>query len=635
MSNFKLNLPTDIPWIRKCVSDDMTDDKLCDIKSPFRWHSSIVVFEYKPEDEFQNYEGMTISYLKVVCTITGYQEDQKEIGLNYRGLRSYWKNQPGIDNYLNDLKKYYPCMGAVLEVTVGPEDSGTAIGNFPYFMDFEPKKRELFEAATEAKEKMSRSIESLNLTKSAGTTQSLEAIDIDAGGGAFGVKAEYAGMGAAFNYSAANGQWGTKRMNAEESMSSRSSDVGQEKRETFSHTTQISQLYHQLDSYHLGTNRALFFINSRPHTIDPPFTFVNGPRNIEGIQEFMLVVARPKDVENICVEAYLETGHIAKIRDQVPEEIPNTQITTTWSDSYHASPKGDDDETTVVDDKDKIWEVKDHNPGYIIKNAVIRLSPPDVHLTETPAPNLILDIPHIAEQNKDLIRVSGSVRSWFEDVTWGEDNIGAVNYPFTVDITLVKIQQVEKTRDTLFITGRKLCCCPQMIYKKIKEGIVYEKILDDDRVSVSKDQDRHSSNTMSIVAANRRGQEIKEGIINSRTDIENRYTTPVNLPQTNFANKVLLGVIKESHDLLLRDLKNIPENIQCKLSILNNEVKLKDILSMPFEMQKDLFSMNDDEVIELRNAISGVNSTDFDPKAAWLSKRQIQKMFKRNDYETE
>jgi hypothetical protein len=72
VSNFKLNLPTDIPWRRKCVSRDMLDPHVGDQTAPLRWRSSIAIFEYEPDADSQNYAGMNISYLKVVCSITGY-----------------------------------------------------------------------------------------------------------------------------------------------------------------------------------------------------------------------------------------------------------------------------------------------------------------------------------------------------------------------------------------------------------------------------------------------------------------------------------------------------------------------------------------------------------------------------------
>jgi hypothetical protein len=315
VSNFKLNLPTDIPWRRKCVSEDMVVPHFHfgHGELPPRWRSSIAIFEYEPDDENQDYVGMVISYLKVVCTITGYQVNPAEIGVHPRGPFSYWRDQPGIVDYVNKLQEYYACFGAVLEVTVAPEGTEPDVADFPFFLDFEPKKRELYQQATETNERQSRSIESLNLTKSAGSTQSLEVFDIDMGGGGLISQGSFAGTGGGFSYSAPNGQHGTKRMNAEESLSAHSTDVGEEKRDTYSFATQLSQLYHQLDSYHLGTNRAVFFVLPRPHTLETEHTFVNGIRNIEGIQEFFLVVARPKAVPGICVEAYLETGHIGKM----------------------------------------------------------------------------------------------------------------------------------------------------------------------------------------------------------------------------------------------------------------------------------------------------------------------------------
>lgn len=628
MSNFKLNLPTDIPWVRKCVSQDMIDDRLCDVKSPLRWRSSIAVFEYKPEDEFQNYEGMTISYLKVTCTITGYQEDPKEIGLNYRGLKSFWRDQPGIENYLEVLQKYYACYGAILEVTVGPENTNTRIENYPYFLDFEPKKRELFELASDTQERMSRSIESLNVTKSAGTTQSTEVFDIDMGGGGFGIKANVGPIGGAFNYAAPNGQWGTKRMNAEESMSGRSSDVGQEKRETFSHTTQISQMYHQLDSYHIGTNRALFFIHPRPHTIETEHTFVNGPRNIEGIQEFMFVVARPKQVENVCVETYLETGHIGKVpvfETEKRQDIINLTIFENFDGKSGDELDRNNDDNT----EDRVKE-----------GQTLFTPPPGFHIASLGPVSKNVDRRvtdcKITEQDANHAILWGKVTAHFQD-DFGDNQVYDARLEASVTVYMeANSPAVVGSKDTLFITGRKLCCCQRDLIERIKDGIVYEKNLDHDMFKVARDKDMVSGGKMPIVQANMLGAEIREVIINSRTDFGNRYEKSVSLPQSNFANRTLLNVIKESHDLPLSESKNIPENIRKKLSGLTAEVKLKDILAMPFEMQKDLFSMNNDEVVALRNAITGVTNKDFDPKDAWLSDRQKDRMFgkkgRKNNY---
>lgn len=311
MSNFKLALPTDIPWERICVTEDMIDRVVCDDRLPAKWQTSMAVFKYRPDDEYQMYPKYTITYLKITATITGYQPLDKEIQgtIDWGGLNV--STVPGLTDLLNS---YSPCHGAILQVVVGPSSPKQRIplDQYPFFMDFEPKKRELYELATDTKERQSRSLESLNITKAGGTAQSMEILDVDMGGGGFGAQASYMGTGGGFNYSAPNGQWGTKRLNSEESMSSRSTDVGQEKRETFSFSTQLSQMYHLLDSYHVGTNRVVFFIQPRPHTLEEPSGFVRGPRPVEGIQEFFMVVAQPKEQEDFCVSLRLDTSHLTK-----------------------------------------------------------------------------------------------------------------------------------------------------------------------------------------------------------------------------------------------------------------------------------------------------------------------------------
>lgn len=312
MSNFKLNLPTDIPWERVCVTEDMIDPRLCDSRAPAKWQSSLAVFKYRPEEENQIYPKYNITYLKVTATLTGYQPLDQEVQghIDWHGVDV--STIPGLTDLLNS---YNPCHGAILQVTVGPKDnaSNVPLSDFPFFMDFEPKKRELYELATDTKEKQSRSLESLNVTKSSGSTQSTEILDVDMGGGGFGAQASYAGTGGGFNYSAPNGQWGTKQLNSDQGLSSRSSDVAQEKRETYSFSTQISQMYHLLDSYHLGTNRVVFFIQPRPHTLEEPSGFVRGPRPVEGIQEFFMVVAQLKTQEDFCISLRLDTSHLTRI----------------------------------------------------------------------------------------------------------------------------------------------------------------------------------------------------------------------------------------------------------------------------------------------------------------------------------
>jgi hypothetical protein len=306
---FRLGLPTDIPWERICVSKDMMDRTICDAVSPPKFHSSIAVFKYTPPDDFQQYPNYQISYLKVAVTVTGFQPRDAEVEgqIDWNGLSTEL-----LDNIEALLNEYHPCTGAIVQVSVAPKDSSiTDVEKYPFFIDFEPKKRELFEMATDTSERLSRSLDTLNVAKSAQTTQSLEVLDIDMGG-SFGAQASYLGTGGGFT-SSSQGQWGTKQIGSNQSGVLRTTDNSQEKREGQSFTTQISQLYHQLNSYHVGTNRAMFFVEPRPHVLEVPSGFVRGPRQVEGIQEFFLVVAKPKAQADFCVSVRLDTAHLAEV----------------------------------------------------------------------------------------------------------------------------------------------------------------------------------------------------------------------------------------------------------------------------------------------------------------------------------
>lgn len=455
----------------------MIDPTLCDKRLPAKWQTSMAVFKFRPEEEFQLFPKYNITYLKITATITGYQPLDKEIqgSINWHDVNV--ATIPGITDLLTS---YNPCHGAILQVVVGPVNpkSKIPLGKYPFFMDFEPKKRELYELATDTHEKQSRSIESLNITKSGGSTQSLEVLDVDMGGGGFGGQVSAFGTGAGFNYSAPNGQWGTKRLNAEESLSSRSSDVGQEKRETFSFSAQISQMYHLLDSYHLGTNRAVFFMQPRPHTLEEPSGFVKGPRPVEGIQEFFMVVAQLKDQNDFCVSLRLDTSHLTKTPimdyerkvDQSEMASANAPIATesdtmaerkkwgkacTWTpwsgkkcwDMYYQCYT-----TNVIDDK-----VYQAPPGFVIEGVsdlVNDASHGSSSVTVTP------------DGSSLSIHAEAKGHNCFED-TWG-----CVDCPDTwqshpgharrqVQINLVSTEPTKQVgeEDELMITTRGLCCC--------------------------------------------------------------------------------------------------------------------------------------------------------------------------------
>lgn len=112
-------------------------------------------------------------------TVCGFQHRDKEIEgrIDWTGV-----SETVVPNVEELLNQYHPCTGALVQLTVGPKEGEEATvqpEDYPYLMDFQPKKRELYEMATDTNERMSRSLESLNLRKASGTTQSLEVIDVD------------------------------------------------------------------------------------------------------------------------------------------------------------------------------------------------------------------------------------------------------------------------------------------------------------------------------------------------------------------------------------------------------------------------------------------------------------------------
>lgn len=150
MSNSQqLSLPTNIPWKLVAVSPDMMDTTYCNKRFPFSWRSSLAISTYEPEPDQlpKEYSDRRITYLKVACTITGYQPSKEETN---RGLASF-PNVP-TEDLKRILLEYFACYGALVNVAVFPDpgsESGTpSPTTYPCIIDFEPKERDLIQAAT-------------------------------------------------------------------------------------------------------------------------------------------------------------------------------------------------------------------------------------------------------------------------------------------------------------------------------------------------------------------------------------------------------------------------------------------------------------------------------------------------------
>lgn len=418
--------------------------------------------------------GYKISYLKVTATITGYQPLDQEIQgeIDWDGLSVETR-----DAITELLTSYYPCNGAILQVVVGPHGANPALpmASYPFFMDFEPKKRELYELATDTKEKQSRSMENISLSKSAGRTDSQEVMDIDMGGSTQ-VGLEVPDVGGISFGSSSQGQWGTKQLNSNESMESRTTDSSQEKRETYSFSTQISQMYNQLNSYHIGTNRAVFFVQPRPHVLEQPTGFVRGPRAVEGIQEFFLVVAQPTDQEDFCVSVRLDTGHLTSVPIMDYERRPG-QLTDTALAVANLPTSADTVETRSVRctvdylfGSDDIYYKKHVKK---VQDTVVYTAPDGFHIADFS--NVVNNVVNgssgisAASDGKTLtINVEARSSVWIQDEGDGwfadcpdklDQKTGRAERRERVDLISDSPTKQVGEKDVLLITTRGLCCC--------------------------------------------------------------------------------------------------------------------------------------------------------------------------------
>ncbi|MEW6516704.1 MAG: hypothetical protein AB1439_07375 [candidate division FCPU426 bacterium] len=356
MSFTEMSLPVNVPWKRMGVSKNMIDaqSKLnAGAAFPAMWKSSIAVFYHEPAELPPEYCQRKVTYLKVVCTISSFLAKDDEIGGKIAEYAHYIDELnmpyesgaalvdiPGMDQCL-------PCFGALLQVSILPKAEGPVpLEDYPYVSAFEPTKREMYEAVTESGEILSQSANNVNVGKQMTDTVSSENYDLDTGsasswgssrgsggsqteGGsaAFGVaqwsnEDSYQSSESSEGSVSNTGQWGTTSRNNQQSQQVTNIDLSREKRESLSHSTSLNHIYSLLQGYHLGTNRVVFHVQPRPHIQQSKFSFAQGMRQLEGIQEFFLVVNRPASIPGFCVEATLETTHVTTFKTYRPRFIP-------------------------------------------------------------------------------------------------------------------------------------------------------------------------------------------------------------------------------------------------------------------------------------------------------------------------
>lgn len=455
-----LDIPTDIPWRRICVSEDMLDPVPCGNEYPPRWRSSLAVFRYDPTDEYQPFDDHIISYIKVVATIAPFAP---EIGVDIGG-------EYVPPELIDELEDAYPCYGSLLHVSVTPTEAEMGDFNaseFPYIAQFEPKKRELYETVTDTGEVLSGSSTSLKVGKSGVSSQTTENFNIDTGWN-FGVSGKYKEYGGEIK-AGETGKWGTSSANKYETTHTHNYDESLERKETQSHTTELSQMYNLLQGFHLGTNRALFFMEPHPHIRQSEETFVNGPRAMEGVQEFMLVVIRPEKMKDYCINATLETAHLLTepvYHYETDSDVVNFRL------------------TAKAQNKDTDWG-KNSFTSEPVSHTETFYAPPGFEITGYNMNELASQRVHegpTVTWNANMLTVYGSVtwRFWegeFHAFEGYRDHYedGILDVDVTVELRAKEGEVSEYTRQ-LFLSARQLCCCKRQI-RPVKPSITFADAL--------------------------------------------------------------------------------------------------------------------------------------------------------------
>jgi hypothetical protein len=203
-------------------------------------------------------------------------------------------------------------------------EQAISLNDYPHIIDFEPEKRELYQTATMEGEVLTGSNSQVKTDKSFTHTHTSETSLSMTASLRMGAGSDKEGTSGSVSGSASH-SWGDK----DEERWDIQADASRERREKNATTTNISQMYNLLTGYHVGTNRATWVMFPRPHTLPPTDhrTFIQGIQEIEGVQEWFLVVARPNTQQELCIEVSLETGHF-------PEEAQPPEPDVEYDESY-------------------------------------------------------------------------------------------------------------------------------------------------------------------------------------------------------------------------------------------------------------------------------------------------------------
>ncbi|MGF6877251.1 hypothetical protein [Paraburkholderia sp. MM5477-R1] len=621
-----LSLPIDVPWSLVAISQDMYAPSIRS-ELPPKWRPSIAVFSYEPPPQAGDPPSdEKVTYLKVTASITGYQPDSGELDRNLFGNRGAVASMI-VDNYEQLAGSYYPAYSALVQVAVFPSNEAEwDVALYPYFADFEPKKRELIELATDTGENVTQSGKSVSVRRGSSSADSIENSHINRSSSTVGISggASYAGANVQGSYSSTSGtEDGTRSSHGSDSLYVTQSDASREKRESFSHTTNLSQLYHLLDSYHAGTNRAVFFVNARPHLIQSDYTFVPGPRQLEGVQEFFLVVRRPKDMAAICVEAVLETAHlgIATISHHQDAQYDHIQVHGHYTQAFSLAITESDSGDIDGDLRIPVGYHFDMSQGggtfhYDWSGSVPAYDypvPPGLSFSDT-----------IVGENTNNVHEVYPVFDFYPDhvhvhahTVTGLHSGGSRTLDVTVycvsDQPTQAAQDSTETHVTLMLTGRRVFSCPPRgsrikIVGKVADYVAYEKQLANAAALATAAFNREGAKN--VLAANALGRTIRDEVISSVRSGARYPVESVDFLRSQFALvRLTQGLDKVAPKTLASKLHSVaPQGLQAKIRRIAPNLTLCAAAKAPRHALAATLGLTLPETAELLEHAFGISS---------------------------
>jgi hypothetical protein len=348
------------------------------------------------------------------------------------------------------------------------------LADYPHIVDFEPKNRDLYQAATKNGELLSASTSEVKVNKTLAHTESTET-GVEHAGKYTSPQSPYGQFEASHKISH---KWGETNADT----TSLTADASRDRRERVGSTTNLVQMYNLLSGYHSGTNRALFLMLPRPHILQPTDrrTFIRGLRAIEGIQEFFLVVAHDALMEGLCIEAHLDTGHFPESVEVETPPVRYQEMSEQFQVSAYAKGgggvTGQGAETKAIESFPSA--TYNASSGWMIDKTKGDAGHPGVHeagdQSNQQANNSLRGYNYQAASDASVV-VSGTINgaNW-----WGPGAIFERTYEvFLRSQTPIETSEEPAVKTGFFITSRDLCVCyravdrcPQVVADRPKKA---------------------------------------------------------------------------------------------------------------------------------------------------------------------